>query len=176
MALTKARTVWESKKTADEIIRQNLRVGRNNESLKQDVVSMREKIASQVHGQALTDRIKYGSGGMIDIEFSVQYLQLLYAEKHPELLQKAVQPVLQKAVSLSLIDAETATALTEAHQLWILISDVLSLCREDAKASLTEISPATTKLLCDFCAVDGVVALEEKVKLTAKQAALHRLF
>ena len=176
MALTKARTVWESKKTSDEIIRQNLRVGRNNESLKQDVVSMREKITSQFHGQALTDRIKYGSGGMIDIEFSVQYLQLLYAEKHPELLQKAVQPVLEKAASLCLIDAEAAAALAEAHRLWILISDVISLCREDAKAGLTEIAPSTAKMLCDFCAVANIAALEEKISLTARQAALHRLF
>ena len=35
---------------------------------------------------------------MIDIEFSAQYLQLKYAGQYPDLLQKAVVPVLTKAV------------------------------------------------------------------------------
>lgn len=176
MALTKARTAWESGTSADKLVERNLLLAANKENLKQDIVDMREKITSQFRGQALTDRIKYGSGGMIDIEFSVQYLQLAYAVKYPDLLQKAVAPVLEKAASYGLIDGKTAKALAQAHRLWILISDAVSLCREDTKAGLTELSASTAKLLCDLCAADDVSSLAEKIKKAAEKAALHRLF
>ena len=176
MALTKARVVWGNKDAIGRLIKDKLCAERNEETLKQDVLSMREKIKSQFHGQALTDQIKYGAGGMIDIEFSVQYLQLLYAAKYPDLLQKSVLPVLEKAKAYALITSETAAHLTEAYRLWSLISRLISLEQEDAKARLDELSPSTLKLLCDFNAVKDAGALTEKIEQTAREAALYRLF
>lgn len=176
MALTKARVIWGKENAIDGLIRERLGVRRDPEALKQDVLSMREKIAAQFHGQSLTDRIKYGAGGMVDIEFSVQYLQLLYAEKYPDLLQKAVLPVLKQAQKNNLITAEAATELTRAYELWTLISALISLCQEDTKASPEKWSPATVKLICDFCGVENSDGLNRKICQTAEKASLYRLF
>ena len=113
---------------------------------------------------------------MIDIEFSVQYLQLLYAAKYPDLLQKAVVPVLEKAASYALIAPEAAERLAEAYRLWSFISGLLSLEQEDIKARMEELSSSTIKLLCNFNAVKDAYALNEKIKQTAQNAALYRLF
>lgn len=176
MAMTKARIVWGNKAPLEQKIHSFLGTPRDEKQLKKDVSEMREKIASQFRGQSLTELIKYGAGGMIDIEFSVQYLQLLYAGNHPDLLQRAVLPVLDKAAVYGLISSEEKKGLAQAYRLWALISGTLSLCREDPKAGLEELYPATVKLLCDFCSVKDATALKEKIQQTAQQAALYRLF
>lgn len=176
MALTKARVVWGRKDAVVQLIKDRLCAERNAETLKQDILSMREKIKAQFHGQSVTDQIKYGAGGMIDIEFSVQYLQLLYAAKYPDLLQKAVVPVLEKAASYALIAPEAAECLAEAYRLWSFISGLLSLEQEDIKTRMEELSSSTIKLLCNFNAVKDADALNEKIKQTAQNAALYRLF
>ncbi|MBO4644293.1 MAG: bifunctional [glutamine synthetase] adenylyltransferase/[glutamine synthetase]-adenylyl-L-tyrosine phosphorylase [Alphaproteobacteria bacterium] len=177
MALTKARVVWGTRDCVGKLIQAQLCKSRDPEKLKQDVSSMRAKIANQHYSSSsLIDRIKYNNGGMIDIEFSLQYLQLKYAEKYPDLLQISVLPVLEKAASYGLIDSETATGLSEAYRLWTIISGLTSLCQEDTKSRLEGFSPTTIKLLCDFCAAENGDALNEKIEQTAKKAALYRLF
>ncbi|MBR1778669.1 MAG: bifunctional [Alphaproteobacteria bacterium] len=176
MALTKARVVWGKTEQLTRLIQERLCRSCDPETLKNDVVSMREKIAGQFHSAALADRIKYGAGGMIDIEFSVQYLQLRYAGQYPDLLQKAVLPVLDKAVSYRLISGQAEHCLKQAYRLWTLISELLSLCQEDAKTQLKELAPSTVKLLCDFCQANNRDDLEQQIMQTAQNAALHRLF
>ena len=176
MALTKARVAWGQKERLEQVIRERLSAAREEETLKNDIISMREKVSSQFHGQALAHRIKYSAGGMVDIEFSVQYLQLRYAEEYPDLLQRSVLPVLEKALSFKLITSETAQTLSEAYRLWLLISNVISLCQEDPKSVLDDFSAATVKLLCHFCSVENIEALKNKIEQTAQKAFLHRLF
>ena len=79
-------------------------------------------------------------GGMIDIEFSVQYLQLRYGGQYPDLLQKAVVPVLQKALEYHLIDQTTAEEMIKAYRLWTLLSALFALTVEDSKTSWENLS------------------------------------
>ncbi|MBS1170189.1 MAG: glnE [Burkholderiaceae bacterium] len=66
----------------DEVLRQPRDAGK----LKQEVLAMRKKMrdAHPDKSPALFD-LKHGSGGMIDIEFIVQYLVLLHAAQYPQL-------------------------------------------------------------------------------------------
>ena len=55
--------------------------------LSEAVQSMRERISAQVpHGAEAAD-LKRGSGGIVDIEFMVQYLVLAHAHEHPALTE-----------------------------------------------------------------------------------------
>ena len=60
---------------------------RDAEVLKCDVVSMRNKMRLHVTSDASDNLfgLKHDPGGIVDIEFMVQYAVLAYAEKYPEL-------------------------------------------------------------------------------------------
>ena len=64
---------------------------RDRDALRQEVVSMREKMRSSLgtpeSGQQATFHIKHDHGGIIDIEFMVQFLMLANSCQHPELTQ-----------------------------------------------------------------------------------------
>jgi glutamate-ammonia-ligase adenylyltransferase len=59
---------------------------RDQMALRQEIVAMRDKLRA-AHGVKpdLFD-VKHSAGGMVDVEFAVQYLVLAYAEQHPSLL------------------------------------------------------------------------------------------
>ena len=50
-----------------------------------DVVEMRRAIAKE-KGEGERWDLKYAAGGLIDLEFIAQYLQLVHAAEHPEIL------------------------------------------------------------------------------------------
>ncbi len=61
---------------------------RDPESLRREVVEMREKMRSQLsQGQAGKFDLKQAPGGIADIEFMVQYGVLAWAYEHPRLVQ-----------------------------------------------------------------------------------------
>src|SRR5690606_18293387 len=64
-----------------------LRFRVRRESLRDDVLAMRRRMREQLDrsGDAGFD-LKQGRGGIADIEFLVQYLALLHAERHPAVI------------------------------------------------------------------------------------------
>ncbi len=80
--------------------------------LQHDILQMRERMLRQ-HGSRQTGRfdLKQDSGGLIEIEFMVQYLVLANAASHPQLLQyNDNMRLLDIAAALGIL--ETATART----------------------------------------------------------------
>lgn len=59
---------------------------RESESLRAAVKEMREKIRAGHPNHSPDFDLKHDPGGMVDIEFITQYLVLLYARSHPELV------------------------------------------------------------------------------------------
>jgi glutamate-ammonia-ligase adenylyltransferase len=93
-ALARARGVAGCAETLEgfESIRHNiLSQPRDRDKLRQDVVEMREKMRASLgtpeSRQAEVFHIKHDTGGIIDIEFIVQYLMLAWCSEHPELTQ-----------------------------------------------------------------------------------------
>jgi glutamate-ammonia-ligase adenylyltransferase len=87
-ALTRARYCAGDAAAGDafERIRQNiLRRERDAGALKKEILEMREKMhAAHPNKSGLFD-VKHDRGGMIDIEFTVQYLVLAHSRQHPAL-------------------------------------------------------------------------------------------
>src|ERR1700676_4691097 len=87
MALTRARVVSASPAFAGRIeaaIRDVLRRRREARAIAADVVDMRAAIAKE-KGDADPWNLKYAAGGLVDIEFIAQYLQLVHAATVPEI-------------------------------------------------------------------------------------------
>ena len=62
--------------------------------------------------------LKLAAGGLIDIEFVAQYLQLAFARKHPSILDVSTRTVVEESGRVGLITADQAEVLVDAHRLY----------------------------------------------------------
>ncbi len=69
---------------------------------RRDVVEMRQAIATE-KGDSDRWNLKYVAGGLIDIEFIAQYLQLVHAAEMPDILDTSTVRVLDKAWRLGVL-------------------------------------------------------------------------
>jgi glutamate-ammonia-ligase adenylyltransferase len=130
MALTRARVVSASADFArrvQEVVVQTLRKPRDAELIAGDVVEMRGAIAME-KGDGNRWDLKYAAGGLIDIEFIVQYLQLVHGEAKPGILDTSTARVLDKARSLGRLSLEDAETLRPAVRLYQALTQILRLC------------------------------------------------
>ncbi len=79
---------------------------------------------------------KLGHGGLSDVEWSVQLIQLQHAWAHPELRTTSTMAALDAAVTLGLVDPPSAAALTEAWRLASSMRNAGALFRDRAIAAL----------------------------------------
>jgi [glutamine synthetase] adenylyltransferase / [glutamine synthetase]-adenylyl-L-tyrosine phosphorylase len=130
MALTRARVVSASPEfgaRVEQVIRDILQRPREPELIAGDVVEMRAAIAAE-KGDGERWDLKYVAGGLIDIEFIAQYLQLVHAHAHPRILDTSTARVLDKAWALRLLPVEDAEVLRPAVQLYQDLTQILWLC------------------------------------------------
>jgi glutamate-ammonia-ligase adenylyltransferase len=130
MALTRARVVSASpafRARIEGVIGAVLRRPRDAALLAGDVVEMRAAIAKE-KGDGERWDLKYTAGGLIDIEFIAQYLQLLHAERLPAILDTSTARVLDKAWALRVLAVEDAEVLRPAVQLYHDLTQILRLC------------------------------------------------
>ena len=92
-----------------------------------DVREMRDAVANE-RGEGERWNIKDAAGGLLDIEFIAQYLQLVHAARHPEVLDTNTARVLEKAARLGLLTAEDADVLRPAVRLYHDLTQILRLC------------------------------------------------
>ncbi|MBI9075018.1 MAG: bifunctional [glutamate--ammonia ligase]-adenylyl-L-tyrosine phosphorylase/[glutamate--ammonia-ligase] adenylyltransferase [Desulfatibacillum sp.] len=111
---------------------------RNDTSLKTEVVKMRNLMKKELEKKkpGLFD-IKQGAGGIVDIEFLVQYLVLSRAHDIPSLTDWTDNMRLLEAITAAQLMPETmSSALKEAYL--VLRGHVHALAREDKPALVAE--------------------------------------
>jgi glutamate-ammonia-ligase adenylyltransferase len=77
--------------------------------------AMKAAISAEVARKELADDIKRGPGGIREIEFLVQALQLIRGGREPQLRERRLLPALQALVDAGHVTAEAGTALAEAY-------------------------------------------------------------
>jgi glutamate-ammonia-ligase adenylyltransferase len=130
MALTRARVVSASPGFAarvEAVVRETLCRARDPATIAADVAEMRRAIA-QEKGEGERWDLKYAAGGLVDLEFIAQYLQLVHAAERPEVLDTATARVLDKAWAAGLLAAQDADVLRPAARLYHNLTQVLRLC------------------------------------------------
>jgi glutamate-ammonia-ligase adenylyltransferase len=99
----------------EQIRKSILCMPRDIEKLRAEVREMRQKMHEGHPNHSGLFDIKHDSGGMVDIEFMVQFIVLAYAARYPQLTMNIGNlALLQTAAELQLIDQEISTAL-QAH-------------------------------------------------------------
>jgi glutamate-ammonia-ligase adenylyltransferase len=130
MALTRARVVSASPAfgaRVEHVIRDVLRRPRDAALIAGDVVEMRAAIATEKGDSARWD-LKYVAGGLIDLEFIAQYLQLVHAHRLPDILDTSTARVLDKAWRLQVLPVEDAEVLRPAVRFYHDLTQILRLC------------------------------------------------
>jgi glutamate-ammonia-ligase adenylyltransferase len=94
-----------------------LRMPRDVGKLRADVLEMREKMRSAHSGKSSQFDLKHDHGGLIDVEFLIQYLVLGYAQTYPELTGNLGNiALLRMAGELGLIPADLAAACGDSYR------------------------------------------------------------
>jgi [glutamine synthetase] adenylyltransferase / [glutamine synthetase]-adenylyl-L-tyrosine phosphorylase len=130
LALTRARVVSSSTEFAarvEKVVHAVLCRERDTQTIAADVVEMRRAIAKEKGEKERWD-LKYAAGGLIDLEFIAQYLQLVHAARVPDLLDTSTARVLEKAAQLGVLKAEDSDVLRPAARLHHDLTQILRLC------------------------------------------------
>jgi glutamate-ammonia-ligase adenylyltransferase len=130
MALTRARVVSASPGFAERVnsvIRSVLCRRRDPRIVAGDVVEMRNAIAAE-KGEGNRWDLKHAAGGLMDLEFISQYLQLIHAWRAPDILDTSTARVLDKAWKLGLLETPDAEVLRAAGHLYQDLTQILRLC------------------------------------------------
>lgn len=148
-ALTRARFVagLDHIGAAFEQIRREIIVQpRDATALKQDIVHMREKMREAQKSKLGRFDLKQGPGGIIDVEFMVQYLVLLHGAKHPGLAENIGNiGLLERCAELGLIDSATmAEAVAAAYREYRRLIHHTKLQGQDAIVEDAELLPQRT--------------------------------
>ena len=106
-AMTRARFVMgdpHMRQRFDAVRRAVISAPRDPELLKNEIVGMRQRVLTAHPIKADLFDVKHSLGGMVDAEFAVQYLVLMYANEHPELLDNVGNiALLQRAEAVGLL-------------------------------------------------------------------------
>ena len=94
-----------------------LRTPRDPAALRREVVDMRERMAVGHANPTTLFDLKHDAGGMVDIEFAVQFIVLAHAYAHPQLTRNAGNiALLQMAGDAGLVPADIAVQAADAYR------------------------------------------------------------
>lgn len=129
MALTRARLVWASPALSakiDDGLRAILTAERDPQALLSDVADMRARIEKEKPAKSIWS-VKYLRGGLIDLEFIAQYLQLHHANRHPEILSGSTETAFENLATAGLLAPKTAEMLVRATRFMRQVQGMLRL-------------------------------------------------
>ena len=178
MALTRARVVAGDAtlvKRAAKVIADIVTAKRDSKRTRTDVLEMRGMIEDAKGGAGAWD-LKQAAGGLVDIEFVCQALQLVNASAHPEILTTETEVSLEAAAKAGLLPAREADVLLPALRLYHALFQILRLCADGIfhpeqapQELLTRLASAAD--LPDFATLDAHLRDTER----AVRASFERL-
>ncbi len=119
-AMTRARFVLGGealRQRFDAVRRAVIAAPRDSLALRQEIVAMRDKVRQAHPVRSGQFDVKHSPGGMVDVEFAVQYLVLSQSARHPELVANVGNiALLQVAESAGLLPVGIGTAAADAYR------------------------------------------------------------
>ena len=175
LALTRARVITGPvalRKAINDAITEALVRPRPRSDVAAEVRTMRAKIESEKGSTGIWD-LKQARGGLVDLEFLTQFLQIVSAAEHPEVLDQNTELALTKLSAAGVLALGDAEILVPAAQLYHTLTQVLRLCLE--KPFVPEEAPQALKeLLARASDMPDFATLE--ITLRETLASVHRVF
>lgn len=130
MALTRARVIAATSEDFRErivgLLRQTLAQPRDCVKLADDVRSMRARIEKEKGTKDIWD-LKQVAGGLVDIEFITQYLELGHASDHPNVTAQGTETALTQLRDAGVLAPDEADLLLNALRLYHRLTQVLRM-------------------------------------------------
>jgi len=175
MALTRARPIAgdpEFVATVDAMLRRILTRPRDPAKLAGDVAAMRRRMEQQ-HASNNPWDLKQRPGGLVDIEFIVQYLMLRHAAASPEVLATNTDAALQRLAEAGTLAPDAAGELRAALRLWRRLQEFLRLTIGSQFDEAT-LAPSIARRLIEIGGAVDFGALKSEMDRTA--AAVRRRY
>ncbi len=175
LALTRARVVAAPEPLREQVeatIRKALASRIDDARLFADARDMRQRLATEFPGKNCWD-LKFAPGGLVDIEFIAQTLQLHAAPQMPETLDPNTIAALQKLTRAGVLAGPDAAALIDAAELESALTHVLRIAVEGTLDPATA-TPGLKTLLMRADGSENFEALE--LRLADAQMAVREIF
>jgi glutamate-ammonia-ligase adenylyltransferase len=175
LALTRARPVCGDPGLMDALSREigtALCAAREPEKVLADVVEMRQLMIREQGATGAWD-IKRARGGLVELEFIAQTLQLLHGPSHPGVLDTNTLAALERLNAAGFLDTADHAVLKQAGLLYHRLTQVLRLC-VDGPYEPEKSLPALNQLVASAAASPDIATAEALLKDT--QADVARLF
>lgn len=175
LALTRARVVSGDLSLVQDVeneIRQILSVPRDEAATRKDVVDMRSLMLREHNPKSAWD-IKRSRGGLVELEFIAQFLQLLHAHKNPAILNTNTLAAFEALREAGKLEAATAGRLAKATRLYHRLTQVLRLCL-DATFEPDKALPGLNRAIALAAQVPDVRIAEDLLR--EHEAAIAAMF
>ena len=129
MALTRARVVAGDEAFKDRVskaIATSLCAKRDQQAVLNDAIEMRKTMLANKNPQTPWD-LKGTSGGMVDVEFIVQVLQIIHGHDNPAVLSQNILGGIANLARENVLDRQTANQLEQICQLYQQLIQILKL-------------------------------------------------
>ena len=175
LALTRARVVagpTDLCARVEQVIRNALTAPRDAKQILADVADMRARLDRERPAKSPWD-LKEAKGGLFDIEFIAQGLQLARAQQDAKLLKVNTLEALRALAASDVLSATEAKTLEDATRLYQNITQVLRLTVEGAFTA-TDASASLRALIARAAASSAFDAIEPR--LSEIETAVRALF
>jgi len=171
MALTRARAVTgspELRRRVHDVIHETLTARRDRDKLVVDVSDMRLRMDKERHTD-IPWEIKDYRGGLVDVEFISQFLQLKHGHDHPDALSPTTRIALENLKNAGVLEAHTAERLMEALELWQSVQGLLRLTVTiDQRTADNYVFPTNLqRQVCRVVGADSCAEAKEHITSTA---------
>ena len=158
-AMTRARFVLGNasmRERFDKIRSAVVTAPRQRESLRAEIIGMREKVRAAHRVDPQKFDVKHSRGGMVDVEFVVQYLVLSQGGSHPGLIDNAGNiALLQLAQDVGLLPDGIGAAAAEAYRELRRVQHHARLNEEPTQVDATQLVGPRDSVLALWDAVFG---------------------
>ena len=132
--------------------------------------TMKAAIAAEVARKELADDIKRGPGGIREIEFLAQALQLIRGGREPALRERRLLPALQALMQAGHVDAEAGEALIRAYRFLRVLENRIQMLG-DAQAHALPSDPMQGERIARGLGHAGMSALDGELQAVRARVA-----
>lgn len=136
-ALTRARTVLGAERFAQRV-RSTLQRALCEFTWKPEFVDEIESMRRRLEASRSAKDLKRGAGGIVDVEFAVQLIQLKYGRQHPQILEPNIWDALQRLRELKLWEPQPLRVLYEGYTFLRSVESRLRIVYDSSRDELPE--------------------------------------
>jgi glutamate-ammonia-ligase adenylyltransferase len=115
--------------------------------LAEDIITMRKRMEGEIGKESATHyNIKRGAGGLVDIEFLIQYIQLLHGKRHRWVRMSGTYNVLRALRGRNLLEPGDLQVLTKAYLFIRQLESRMRIVTDQGTDDLSR-NPETLRLL-----------------------------